>query len=227
LLSLFTDLLASYSTASGKGLPIGNLTSQHFGNVYLDEFDHWVKEDQRTGPYVCYMDDMLCFGIQVEMKELRNRSVEWLGEHLALSLNHRGEINHCAKGLPFVGFVTRPESIRLSQRSEHRLRTKFRKLERSAVAGRIGEAELQERSTSLFASAAHGSTSGLRRHLAATSRFSGCADGLQPRHPRRQLEQQRQQLPHGQPQQEQPGQQEQQHRVPLRPLRQCRGRDSG
>ncbi len=78
--------MGSYCTAPGKGLPIGNLTSQYFGNAYLDEFDHWMKETRRVRHYLRYMDDMLCFGSLAEMKALREESEEWLQEHLSPSL---------------------------------------------------------------------------------------------------------------------------------------------
>ena len=45
-----------------RGLPIGNLTSQFFANMYLNPLDHFVKHEQRVGGYVCYMDDFLLFG---------------------------------------------------------------------------------------------------------------------------------------------------------------------
>lgn len=227
VLELFESLVESYTIERGKGLPIGNLTSQYFGNVYLDEFDHWMKETKRVRPYLRYMDDMLCFGSLEEMNALRNESETWLREHLALSINHHGEINRCSKGVPVVGFVIHPQGIRLSQRSEHRFRTKFRNLEKEYERKRVDELELQRRSASLVAAVWHGRTLGLRRHLAATSRLWGCADGLEPRDTRRQLEQQREQRALRQREQEQPGQLEQQHRVPLRPARQYRERDSG
>ncbi|MEA2069108.1 MAG: reverse transcriptase domain-containing protein [Verrucomicrobiota bacterium] len=227
LLELFEQLLDSYCTVPGKGLPIGNLTSQHFGNVYLDEFDHWIKETRRVRHYLRYMDDMLCFGSLDEMRALHNESEEWLYKHLALHLNHHGEINRCSKGLPFVGFVIHTQGIRLSQRSEHRFRTKFRNVEKVFSRGLICEPELQSRATSLVAAVSHGRTQGLRRHLASTSRLSGCVYGFEPREMRRQLEQQRQELPCRQPQQEQPDEHEQQHRVRFRLARQYRGRDSG
>jgi Reverse transcriptase (RNA-dependent DNA polymerase). len=44
-----------------RGLPIGNLTSQLFANVYLDGFDHYVKEKLQCGCYIRYMDDMVVF----------------------------------------------------------------------------------------------------------------------------------------------------------------------
>ena len=45
-----------------RGLPIGNLTSQFFANVYLNPLDHFVKHELRVKGYVRYMDDFLLFG---------------------------------------------------------------------------------------------------------------------------------------------------------------------
>ncbi|MDT8389090.1 MAG: reverse transcriptase/maturase family protein [Lentisphaeria bacterium] len=59
---LFARLVESYQTAPGRGLPIGNLTSQYFGNFLLDGFDHWITEEKRAPGYIRYMDDMLVFG---------------------------------------------------------------------------------------------------------------------------------------------------------------------
>lgn len=61
LLGLFDRIIDSYSRAEGKGLPIGNLTSQYFANYYLSSLDHYVKEELRVKEYVRYMDDFLIF----------------------------------------------------------------------------------------------------------------------------------------------------------------------
>jgi retron-type reverse transcriptase len=55
------------------GLPIGNLTSQWFGGVYLTEFDQWVKETLRCPGYVRYVDDFLLFG------DDRGQLADWRG----------------------------------------------------------------------------------------------------------------------------------------------------
>ncbi|MGK5093454.1 RNA-directed DNA polymerase [Deltaproteobacteria bacterium TL4] len=47
---------------SDKGVPIGNLTSQHFANLYLGQLDQYLKSQVSVKAYVRYMDDMLCFG---------------------------------------------------------------------------------------------------------------------------------------------------------------------
>src|SRR3972149_4858004 len=47
---------------AAKGMPIGNLSSQLFANIYLSDFDHWVKETLRVHHYTRYLDDMVILG---------------------------------------------------------------------------------------------------------------------------------------------------------------------
>lgn len=62
LLALFASILNGFQPGLGRGLPIGSLTSQHFANFYLGQFDRFVKETLRLKGYVRYMDDMLLCG---------------------------------------------------------------------------------------------------------------------------------------------------------------------
>jgi hypothetical protein len=62
VLALFDQVLASCQTAPGRGLPIGNLTSQHFANFYLAPLDRLIKEHLGRGVYVRYMDDFVVWG---------------------------------------------------------------------------------------------------------------------------------------------------------------------
>lgn len=59
LLNVFEQIIDSYCVTAGRGLPIGNLTSQYFANHYLAVADHYVREQLHVKAYVRYMDDML------------------------------------------------------------------------------------------------------------------------------------------------------------------------
>ena len=59
LLQIFNKIISSYHTEDGKGLPIGNLTSQYFANMYLGRLDHFIKHSLRLKGYVRYMDDFI------------------------------------------------------------------------------------------------------------------------------------------------------------------------
>lgn len=62
ILQLFYKIIDSYHTNLGRGIPIGNLTSQYFANHLLAEADHFVKEKLRVKAFVRYMDDMVLWG---------------------------------------------------------------------------------------------------------------------------------------------------------------------
>ncbi len=87
VLRLFDEIIASYQTTPGHGLPIGNLTSQHFANFYLAPLDRFAKETLRCAGYVRYMDDFVLWGGSGrELSGLRDRVREFLSETLGLEL---------------------------------------------------------------------------------------------------------------------------------------------
>jgi hypothetical protein len=159
--------VASYHREPGAGLPIGNLTSQYLGNLYLDSFDHWVTETQRAPGYVRYMDDMVVWGSHASLRREAGEARDWLRENLGLRAKHGGELNRCARGLPFVGWVVYPSCLRLGKGARTRFGRKLRALERAYRAGTVGERELQVRGTALCAAVCAGDTRGLRAAVAA------------------------------------------------------------
>ena len=60
-LALLFEIIDSYSISDGRGLPIGNLTSQFFANCYLSPLDHFVLEKLKPKGYARYMDDIAVF----------------------------------------------------------------------------------------------------------------------------------------------------------------------
>ncbi|MBT7846751.1 MAG: RNA-directed DNA polymerase [Lentisphaerae bacterium] len=161
---LFARLLASHETSSGCGLPIGNLTSQHLGNLCLDGLDHWLTEVRRVPAYVRYMDDMLVFGDRIpKLRELRNETAEWLANERGLTIKHDGEINDVVRGLPFLGVVIRPHGIRLHPRSAQRYSRKLASLKHGYRHGLCDDRELQDRACSLVAATRLADAAGFRR----------------------------------------------------------------
>ena len=162
LLALFAALLASHQATPGAGLPIGNLTSQYLGNLYLDPFDHWVTEVKRAAGHVRYMNDMVVGGDHDPLADMAREGLTWLRDNLGLSVKHDGELNRCAQGLPFVGWVICPDCLRLGKGAKTRFGRKLRCLERWHRKGEIGERELQTRATALCAAVMPGDTARLR-----------------------------------------------------------------
>ena len=98
------------------GLPIGNLTSQFFANVLLDQIDHFVKEELRSPGYVRYADDMVLFS--------NDKRALWdyrdaINERLAALRLHLHQDKTCVRrataGLKFLGLVLKRDGRRLQQ----------------------------------------------------------------------------------------------------------------
>lgn len=218
VLAWMERLLAAHPGAGDRGLPIGSLMSQHLANLYLDTLDRWVKEVERCPGYVRYMDDFVVWDRSPgRLVELREKLGRLLQEELGLETKGTPFINRTDHGLDFLGCRVWAGFSTLNRRSRRRFRRKLLTLQAGWEEGEISELEAQRRATALCAFTAQVRSRTFRRTVLGEMVLGTFANGRQPRGPRRQLEQQREQLPFGQPQQEQPGQQEQQPGLPCRP----------
>lgn len=88
------------------GIPIGNLTSQLFANVYLNELDQFVKHNLRQRYYLRYMDDFLILrSDKKELSLLKERLREFLKDNLRLTLHpKKANIFPAEKGIDFLGY---------------------------------------------------------------------------------------------------------------------------
>jgi len=126
LLYLFSRIIDSYETTSGCGVPIGNLTSQFFANLYLGEMDHLVKDRWRIPGYVRYMDDFILFGDSRESLVSKMPELEvFLGDVLRLTINPV-TINRCIAGIPYLSYRVFPGRIWLSLKARRRFRRKIK-----------------------------------------------------------------------------------------------------
>ncbi len=117
----------------GKGLPIGNLTSQFFANVYLNEIDQFIKHELHVRYYGRYVDDMVLFhedpGI---LNNWCDRIDGFLQERLSLHLHPRKKhLNRVDTGINFTGFIIKPGRSYLRQTTVSRCRHKIRAWERA------------------------------------------------------------------------------------------------
>jgi len=168
----------------GKGLPIGNLTSQHFANHYLSALDHFVKETLRTQGYVRYMDDMLLYSDSKYFLRAAHRRIdEFVKTDLRLDLKSEATVlAPVSEGVPFLGLRLWPQLIRLDGPAKRRLIRDLRMGARGLADGRIDEDDLAASMRSRLGHAAHANTLELRRslgHLMDFARVRG-QYGLQP-----------------------------------------------
>ena len=166
LLNLFGEILASYNTRPGRGLPIGNLFSQHLANFYLGVFDHWLKEERKVKPYLRYMDDFILFDpdknfLLEELAAIRS----FLRERLKLELKPNIQINRSRTGVPFLGYRVFPGHVRLTAESKKRFTRKYRLYEQNYCRGHWSVKELAAHLGPLCSFTQNSDSAGLRRYV--------------------------------------------------------------
>ncbi len=109
---LLREIVQSFHAGlSGVGLPLGNLTSQLFANVYMDGFDQFVKHRLHVKHYIRYADDFVFLSKdRGYLESLLPLVEEFLGRELGLLLHPKKvEIRTVASGLDFLGWVHFPD----------------------------------------------------------------------------------------------------------------------
>jgi retron-type reverse transcriptase len=157
------DLLA---VTKPRGLPIGNLTSQFWANVYLNSFDHFVKRELKCVAYLRYVDDFILFGDDKgQLREWRAAMIERLAG-LRLSLHeNRAQVYPVDTGIPFLGFRVYPTHRRLKQRNRLNFQHRLKGLLRELAAGEVGIDVLHASVRGWINHARYGDTYGLRRAI--------------------------------------------------------------
>lgn len=147
-----------------RGLPIGNLTSQFFANVYLDPLDHWIKQVLRVPGYVRYVDDFVLFGDDAEqLAEWRRRIDGFLAGRRLLLHPRKTRIVRSAAASPFLGYVLLPGGRRrLDDANVDRFAGRLRALRQDWREGRIEIDAVGRRVGAWIAHARHADTWRLR-----------------------------------------------------------------
>lgn len=150
-----------------RGLPIGNLTSQFFANIYLNPLDHFVKHELKVRGYVRYVDDFLLFGKgHAELRE-HGRAVREKVRQLRLTIHpDKYRLLPTASGVDFVGFVCYPDGRRkLRRENVRRFQRRLARMRHEVSLGERTWAEVTASVQSWVAHASHAQTYGLRRDL--------------------------------------------------------------
>lgn len=157
--------------SSGKGLPIGNLTSQHFANFYLGKLDHFVKDRLRIKGYVRYMDDFISFADSKQTLSTLLAEIDgFVKSELKLELKEKvTTIAPVTEGVPFLGFRIFPGIIRIKRENLVRMRKKIKRKEELYLKGIVPETALIQSVSSMVAHVSHVNSLGTRRKIFETS----------------------------------------------------------
>lgn len=158
-----------------KGLPIGNQTSQFFANLYLNGFDHYVKEILRCKYYIRYVDDFLVFGNhKEELWEIEKEICNYL-EGLRLKLHkHKVHVFPVKCGIPFLGYQVFPDYRRLARDNVRRFRKRMKKLQTHFAQGDLDIERLRCSIHGWLGHAIHANTYKLRQNLFRSFIFKKC-----------------------------------------------------
>ena len=119
----------------GKGLPIGNLTSQFFANVYLDRLDQFVKHRLKCRYYLRYVDDfILLHADPAQLRDWERQIERFLADELGLALKPERRLRPVRDGADFLGYIVRPHYRLVRRRVVGSLRQRLDAFERAAVS---------------------------------------------------------------------------------------------
>lgn len=138
---LICAIVNSFNRTEGRGLPLGNVTSQLFGNIYLNELDQYVKHVLRVKYYFRYCDDFLIVCIDRRfLEDCMQKIGIFLKEKLLLDLHpNKIQIKKLRQGIDFVGYVTLPHARVLRTATKKRIVRKIADAKEKFTNGKIAE----------------------------------------------------------------------------------------
>lgn len=156
-----------FFTKGRRGIPIGNLTSQLFANIYLHHADMYAKQQLKIPRYIRYMDDILLFHEdKAQLRIWQHAMTDFFYNELYLIVNpHKVRVYPARLGVEFVGYIIYKNSMRLRGSSVRRFKRRYRKQLKNLLADKFTIEQMEASFQAWAAHAAHASTKRLTEHL--------------------------------------------------------------
>lgn len=170
---LYQIIDSSPSKAKGVGIPIGNLTSQLFANIYLNELDRFIKHQLGERFYIRYMDDFcIIHHDKQHLHNIRRIIEQWLDKNLKIHTNHKTQVfpihqTH-GRSLDFLGYRLYPTHRLLRKCTVKRMKHKFKKLHKKYRKEEIALDEIKPIIASYLGHASHANSERLIHSLLST-----------------------------------------------------------
>lgn len=150
-----------------KGIPIGNLTSQFFANIYLNGLDHFAKENLRCPHYIRYCDDFVLFGNDKAVLHRWRQEIIGHLDGLRLKLHeNKSQVQTVAAGTTFLGFRIFPGYRRLVRDNLILMRRRLKRLKDGLASGETSLDDCRNSIMAWFGHAQWADTFGIRQKIA-------------------------------------------------------------
>lgn len=148
------------------GMPIGNLTSQMFANLYLNELDQYAKHTLQVRHYIRYMDDIIILHSDKKyLAEIKEKIEAFLNDELCLMLNKKTTIRPCSMGIDFVGFRMWATHRKLKKKTAKKIVARVGFLSSALKSGEITEETFKRSASSYRGIIKHFNSYGFRQKL--------------------------------------------------------------
>lgn len=160
------DKCAAADRLANVGMPIGNLTSQMFANLYLHELDLFAKHELGLHYYIRYMDDIIILHPDKKyLQEVKDAIETFLFDNLRLQLNKKTAIRPCSMGIEFVGYRVWATHRKLKRKTALKVRRAVKGIKNKWESGAMTQEAFERRIASYKGLLAHCNSYGLRKNL--------------------------------------------------------------
>ena len=138
----FVDLMCEFTKMDGDvGIPIGNLLSQIYASIYMNETDHFIKRELKVKSYVRYVDDFIMIGLTLEQaKTYKILAENFVRSQLKLELSY-WTISKIKRGINFVGYRTWKSKKFVRKHSMYKFRKAVKEQNTMSIASLLGHAK--------------------------------------------------------------------------------------
>lgn len=159
------DDVEEFDWLDDVGMPIGNLTSQMFANIFLDVLDQYCKHVLRIRYYIRYMDGIVVLAESLEQAHAYHQAIgAFLSTRLRLDLNAKSSIRPVGR-VEFVGYIITSRELKLRKQTIRRMKESMRAICRKYATGEMSQLDFDRRVASYKGMIKHCTNAGIRNRL--------------------------------------------------------------
>ena len=160
------DMIVDSSPEGERGLPLGNVTSQDFANIYLNEVDQFCKRYLGLKWYVRYMDDICIIVKDRETaRDVLAKIRTYVKDHLDLELNEKTHIYPLAQGINTLGFRIHTIHLEVRNSSKAAMKRRIKKIDEKVQSGRLTKKQAQQSVNAWLGHARHSNSYNLAKKI--------------------------------------------------------------